>query len=103
MWSVSSNKEVSKSVHQLVHYHSLVLAYKIRLEKTPFYFDEKFNTQFCRVTRLATEGGFRKNVTNKLTLSQNSFIPRTVDAWNQLPSDIRLPKNVVQFKKVVKV
>ena len=39
------------SVHQLVHYHSLMLAYKIRLEKTPFYFDEKFNTQFCRVTR----------------------------------------------------
>ena len=75
------------SVHQLVHYHSLVLAYKIRLEKTPLYFDDKFNTQFCRVTRLATEGGIRKNVTNKLTLGRNSFIPRTVDAWNQLPSD----------------
>ena len=90
------------SVHQLVQFHSLVLVYKFRQDRRPRYFCDKFNQEFSRETRLAGEGGIRKITTLKRTLTQNSFIPRSIDIWNKLPQDTRQAKNLNIFKKRLK-
>ena len=90
------------SVHQLVKFHSLVLVYKFRQDRRPRYFCDKFNQEFSRETRLAGEGGIRKTTTLKRTLTQNSFIPRSIDIWNKLPQDTRQAKNLNIFKKRLK-
>ena len=91
------------SVHQLVHYHSLVLVFKIRDVNKPKYFCDKLKSEFCRETRLATGGGIRKNQKIKHKTTQQSFIPRTVDIWNKLPQDLRLTPTLPKFKKKLKL
>ena len=48
------------SVRQLVHYHSLVLAFKVKLHGKPEYFRQHFSAEFPYQTRLATGMGIRR-------------------------------------------
>ena len=91
------------SVHQLVHFHSLLLAYKIRAEEKPKYFCDKLKSSFDKETRLATSGGIRKELKIKHKTTQQSFIPRTVDLWNKLPQDLRQTLTLPKFKKKLKL
>ena len=63
------------SVRQLVVYHSLLLLFKIKRDKKPVYFYQKFSRQFHYGTRLADSGGIRfdHKVTNEISKENFSY------------------------------
>ena len=90
------------SVRQLVHYHSLLLLFKVKLQAKPEYFKAHFTTEFPYRTRLATGMGIRRDDRLHHEVSKRSFIPRTTSVWNQLPASLRSLSSVFQFKKALK-
>ena len=90
------------SMNQLIAYHSLVLVYKIRTERKPHYFCERFNTEFSRETRLATSDGIRVMQKNRLSLTKSGFRVRASADWNLLPQDVRRSKDILCFKRSVR-
>ena len=90
------------SVRQMVHYHSLVLLFKIQLQGKPEYFKEQFSSDFPYRTRLATGMGIRRGDQNQHDVTKTSFVPRTIATWNLLPVHIRSIKSIPQFKQKLK-
>ena len=90
------------SVNQMVHFHSLTLVYKIKLENKPEYFRKKFKTIFPYETRLATDDGLRRLENCRLETSKTSFVPRTTKLWNELPAEIRTAPTLKKFKDKLK-
>ena len=62
------------SVRQIVHYHSLLLLFKIKLQGKPEYFQDQFSTQFPYMTRLATGMGIRREEHNLHDVTKTSFV-----------------------------
>ena len=91
------------SVRQLVTYHSLVLVYKVKSEGKPEYLYDRLGREFSYNTRLASENGVRGMGKIKSELHKNSFIPRSIQSWNSLPSHIRLSPKIVDFKVKLKI
>ena len=87
------------SVRQMVHYHSLVLVAKIKLQHRPEYFRNHFSSEFPSRTRLATGLGIRREDHYKHDVTKTSFAPRTTATWNLLPANIRSLQSVDQFKQ----
>ena len=90
------------SVQQLVHYHSLMLVYKMKLQGKPEYFQERFSSEFPYSTRLATGLGIRRVENIQYEASKSSFVPRTSRIWNLLPLQLRTARNEKQFKAKLK-
>ena len=105
-WGTSTKVILSQcgwlSVSQLVHFHSLTLAYKMKKDQKPEYFRSKFNNNFPYDTRLSTEAGFRRQDHCSLETTMTSFIPRTTKLWNDLPPEVRTAPTLKSFKVKLK-
>ena len=85
------------SVRQLVHYHSVLLCYKMMNEGKPTYFVEKFNFDFPYETRLATGNCVRQTKTISSDPRKYGFVNRTTEAWNRLPLKHMTPDSWIQW------
>ena len=88
---------------QLVMYHSLVLMFKTKMDKKPKYIYEHSGDNPGRHTRQEQDrvgSNLLKDVRNlKTGTAKKSFIPRTVQDWNNLPVNLREARTLVLFKK----
>ena len=48
-------------------------------------------------------GGIKKQRINKKDDPISSFVPSSIETWNQLPTDIRNSENLLHFKTKLKV
>ena len=78
------------NVKQMVAFYSLKSLYKTKQTKLPKYVHEIISTPFNVNTRIAKTGGIRDTRLFKKELSKSTFISRTIDMWNTVPSEIRL-------------
>jgi hypothetical protein len=86
-------------VRQMVAYHSILLLFKTKQIQKPGYIFSKINQKFSQRTRLAKMGGIKDTRRFESTLTQDSFLPRTIRMWNEkLPGDIRTEKCANNFK-----
>ena len=92
------------SVRQLVAYHRVLLLFKIKQEGKPRYFEGKFtsNSNPLYRTRFQDDGGIRKERIYKHDESKSSFVPSSIDIWNNLPVHLRKSENVKVFKTKLK-
>ena len=90
------------SVNQLIFYHSVLLVYKVKMNKSPMYIDNMFNWSYLYNTRQA-EGGLIKIMGKpKLDVTRSSFRMRAANQYNQLPTEIRGITTLTIFKSKVK-
>jgi hypothetical protein len=92
------------SVRQLVAYHRVLLLFKIKQEGKPRYFEGKFtsNSNPLYRTRFQDDGGIRKERIYQHDESKSSFVPSSIDIWNNLPVHLRKSENVKVFKTKLK-
>ena len=90
------------SVRQLVRYHSLVLLFKIKSEKTPKYLYDKISTEFPN-TRQAPANSLKGTRQFKTVTAQRSFLPRTIQDWNDLPCCLQEITSLLHFKLKLKL
>ena len=107
------------SVRQLLVYHSLVLLQKTRSSKTPVYLYKKVTSggDFAHRTRQAAtcppgfsfsvthptdSGSIRQGPGPSLDLSMQGWCWKSVDCYNTLPTDLKLERNLLSFKKRLK-
>ena len=91
------------SVRQLVHFHSLVLVFKIKFHIKPEYFSHYFSAEFPYQKRLAKGQGIRRGDQYKYEVTRNSFVVRASAKWNLLPAQVRTLASLEQFKKSLKL
>ena len=94
-------------MRQLVMYYSLVMLFKIKMEKKPLYIYQQLGVTKSRNTRAETERvetniindtrNFQKGTQNK------TFIPRTISDWNSIPVNLRQMKELMTFKKQLRI
>ena len=105
-WSTSSSVMLSQlgwlNVWQLVVFHSLMLIFKAKQDKKPVYLHSQISAPFKVNTRLAVNNGIRDTRRTKSTLGKQSFIPRSIMQWNNLPMDIRSISSMPKFKSRLK-
>ena len=105
-WRTSTETLLSQcgwlSVKQLVKFHSLVLLFKVKTDKKPVYIHDHIGNQSGRNTRQEVDrvsANILKDARNlESGTARKSFIPRTVDDWNELPDDIRAAVSQQVFK-----
>ena len=90
------------SVWQMVHYHSLLLVFKIKQKNKPEYFSVHFSQKFPYRTRLATGMGVRRHEYYNHEVTKRSFVPRTCTMWNLLPLTLRSLESISHFKQKMK-
>ena len=90
------------NVKQMVAYHSVLSLYKIRKARKPKYIHEMISEPFPFKTRIAKTGGIRDTRGFTSRIGQTSFIPRTIDIWNSLPSSIRQGESPGVFSILLK-
>ena len=64
---------------------------------------EKFRSNFPYNTRLASESGLRTTDRVKSDLKKYSFVNRTLEEWNKLPTDMKKEASLTEFKKKLKI
>ena len=91
------------SVNQLIFYHSVLLVFKVRQNKSPRYLYMMHNNwTYPYTTRQATNDLIRVGVRPRLEVVRESFRWRAANSFNQLPADIRTCSKVESFKRKVK-
>ena len=90
------------NVRQMIAYHSLVLIFKAKQDRRPVYLYNQVSRSFNMNTRLAETNGINNQRRINSNLGKMSFLPRTVEQWNQLPPDIRLLSDILKFKAALK-
>ena len=91
------------SVNQLIFYHSVLLVFKVRQNKSPRYlFMMHNNWTYPYTTRQAANDLIRVGVRPRLEVVRESFRWRAASSFNQLPADIRTCSKVESFKRKVK-
>ena len=101
-WSTPTKVLLSQlgwlSINQLVFYHSVLIIYKVKKERSPKYIHSMFNQSYQYNTRQA-ESGLIKHVRGpNLDISKSSFRWRAADQYNQLPLEIRTSQSTNAFK-----
>ena len=93
------------SVRQLVFYHSTIFIYKTLQTSHPKYIHDKLQNKFSYNTRLAATQGIcmGADFKAKLTLTEKSFMNRSVVSYNVLPLEIRKIPKIDAFKKKLKL
>ena len=89
------------SVRQLVRFHSLVLLYKIKTEKSPKYLYDQLSKEYPN-TRLSAGGALLGRKKVRTGTAKRSFLPRTIEDWNGLPNQLRESPNLRVFKLKLK-
>ena len=91
------------SVNQLIFYHSVLLVFKVRQNKSPRYIYMMHNNwTYPYTTRQAANDLIRVGVRPRLEVVKESFRWRAASSFNQLPADIRTCSKVESFKRKVK-
>ena len=94
------------SVMQLGVYHSLVLTFKVKTSKSPYYLYSKLwdTGTVAYGTRSVTEGKIRLGRESQAVtgLARSSFIYRIFQEWNSLPLETRQAENLSIFKLKVR-
>ena len=90
------------SIQQLSVYHSVVLVYKVMLNKSPKYLYTMFSTKYIYRTSQAHNKILRQSRNFSLNITRDSFRGRAAMHYNQLPLDIRNSASIQQFKKDAK-
>ena len=90
------------SIKQLVEYHSLVLLFKVKVDRRPTYIykrigDSVFSNSRQEFHRVKSRQ-LKDSRNMKSSTSNHSFIPRTIDQWNRLPQEIRNIDDLKMFK-----
>ena len=105
-WYTTTSKLLSQcgwlSIRQLIFYHSLLMIFKIKIDKKPVYFHQKLSKHFKYRTRLASTNGVKINVKITKELSYQNFLYRFSQHWNELPVDLRQTEDIKTFKKNLK-
>ena len=88
-------------------YHSLVLMFKVRRDRKPTYLFEKIGAQLGRNTRQEV-GRVSSHVLKdsrkfETGTAKKSFIPRTIEDWNNLPNYLREIDKIRNFKIRLKI
>ena len=91
------------SVNQLIFYHSVLLVFKVRLNKSPKYLHSMHNSGSYQYRTRQAESGIIKLVGRpKLELTKSSFRYRAANDYNQLPPEIRNSETIENFKMKTK-
>ena len=90
------------SVYQLSVYHSVLLVFKVVQTKSPQYLSSMFDTPYQYPTRQADSGMIKHLGAPGSELVRKSFRWRGSEDFNQLPSEIKKAKTLVEFKKATK-
>ena len=102
-WGTSSSKMLTQlgwlSVKQMIVFHSLMLFFKAKLYKKPVHLHGQISVKFGANTRLGLNNGIREIRRFQTTLGRQSFVPRTISHWNNLPATIRNISRIGIFKE----
>lgn len=92
------------SVNQLVFFHTVILLYKTRQNETPKYLYDMTSTELNYRTRAENPGKLRTvaDYIPEQGLNWKSYKWRSTRFWNQLPPEIKLMNNLIQFKGKLK-
>ena len=90
------------NIRQLIAYHSLIMIYQIKHEKKPSYIFDRISATFNVATRFAETNAIKDSRTMKTNIGKQSFLPRTISAWNRLPVDLRTTSSLEKFKSCLK-
>ena len=91
------------SVNQLVFYHSVLLVYSVRKNKTPRYLYDMHNKWIYRYLTRQAEAELIGLTRPRSETSRDSFGFRAASQFNMLPKEIRDADNISVFKTRVKV
>ena len=91
------------SVNQLIFYHSVLLVYSVRRNKTPRYLYEMHNKWVYRYETRQAEAELIGLTRPRSEIAKNSFGFRAGLQFNMLPRDIRDSENISAFKINVKI
>ena len=78
------------NIKQMVAFYSIKSFHKTKHTGLPKYIHEAISTPFIAKTRTARTGGIRDARHFTTAIGQASFIPRTIEQWNNLPIVIRM-------------
>ena len=81
------------NIKQMVTFYSIKSFHKTKQTGLPKYIHEAISTPFIAKTRTALTGGIREARHFTTGIGQASFIPRTIEQWNNLPIAIRMEKD----------
>ena len=93
------------SVQQMIFFHTVVLFYRTRERGLPVQLFKMASSDYNYNTRQKANGNYKvlSNIRRPSTLAMRSYRWRSVEWWNLLPLEIKCEKNVVHFKKSLKV
>lgn len=91
------------NVKQMVAFYSIKSFHKTRLIGLPKYINEAISRPFIAKTRPARTGGIRDTRHYTSSIGQSSFIPRTIEIWNTLPTEIKMESNPDAFSANLKI
>ena len=91
----------------MVIYYTLVLLFKIKMDKKPVYIYQQLGISKGRNTRVETErveSNMIKDTRNfQRGTSKKTFIPRAISDWNSLPVNLRQIEDAPTFKKQLRL
>ena len=85
-------------MNQLIFYHSVLLIFKVKQNRSPKYLHNMFSWYYKYNTRQAEGGTIRLIGKPKLELTKNSFRWRAANQFNQLPDEIKTCNSLESFK-----
>ena len=91
------------SVNQLAFYHSVLLVYSVKWNKTPRYLFELHNKWIYRYETRQAEAGLIGLTRPRSEIAKSSYGFRAASQFNMLPKDIRDLDNLSVFKTQVKI
>ena len=91
------------NVKQMVAFYSLKCFHKTRQTGLPKYIHEAISRPYIAKTRPAKTGGIRDTRHYTSSIGQSSFIPRTIEIWNTLPTEIKMESNPDAFSANLKI
>ena len=90
------------SVRQMVSYYSALSFHQTRQNGAPRYIHKCISEPFPFKTRLADTGGIRETRNFLSNIGQTSYISRTINLWNTLPTEIRMEESPKVFSKILR-
>ena len=105
-WGTSTSELLKQcgwlSVHQLAVYHSVVMVYKVILNKSPKHLYSMFSAEYSYKTNQAHNKMLRHTRNLRLNLTRDSFRWRAARNFNQLPLVVKNAESVEKFKNEAK-
>ena len=87
------------SVRQLIMYHTILQTWKIITNETPENIYSKFKLTHTR----SRANGILAAPLFETAIGKKSFIARATTTWNTIPTDLRNTRNIITFKRKLKL